>query len=527
MRTKRASSPFAPGRFQFSQVALAVLFSLFLIPNIIFYCFEGLLGRSAVLVLALFAAGVLAAFVFKSATKMESGEGLSTTVIATCFAAALVLCLLGGEGRIFYANPDWQVRDPLYHDIVANLWPFKYAIGSLDQFFVLRAPVGIYLLPAVFAKLLGSRYEDLTFLLQNTIILGILFALVASLFNKSKQFYALIIFIFFGGMEIVGYSIQAAMSGHGFHPDHIENWSSYFQYSSTITLVFWTPHHCFPGIAAGVLYAMWSRKRIPVAVLLASGPLIALWSPFASVGILPFALHATIVSLKSGERLSTVFPGPLVTGAVCLLPIGYLLSGTNGMGWRLGLMPIMSSSSHAAQMAGAIYVLFVALQVLPFLLILFWKGRYRITIAGICLMSALLLVFPFIHVGEGIDFCMRASIPAIAIMAIETIETLFSLGENKKSYSDRFAFVGLLVILCLGSVTGLLEVRRAITHTPVEATGCNFVDGWNASGFWKLSYETYLADEKAMPAVFQLGKASVIRTGLAHSCWSGDWYEPR
>jgi len=111
-------------------------------------------------------------------------------------------------------------------------------------------------------------------------------------------------------------------------------------------------------------------------------------------------------------------------------------------------------------------------------------------------------------------------------MAIEIIETLFSLQENKRNNSDRYAFVALLGILCLGSVTALLEIRRAITHAPVQTTGCNFVDGWNASAFRTISYDTYLANEKAMPAVFQLGTASVIRTGLTRPCWSGDWYNP-
>ena len=40
--------------------------------------------------------------------------------IATCFAIGFILLLLGREGRLFYANVDWQVRDAILRDMTVH-----------------------------------------------------------------------------------------------------------------------------------------------------------------------------------------------------------------------------------------------------------------------------------------------------------------------------------------------------------------------------------------------------------------------
>ena len=102
-------------------------------------------------------------------------------------------------------------------------WPFKYATPS--GFLVLRAPVGMYMLPAVLSKLAGAGSEGVTLLLQNTLLLGGIFSLLVALFTKNKRLYALLGFIFFSGMEIVGYWLRTSLSNQKWHPDHIEGWS--------------------------------------------------------------------------------------------------------------------------------------------------------------------------------------------------------------------------------------------------------------------------------------------------------------
>jgi hypothetical protein len=503
------------------RLLLTIVFCLLAISNALFYSFEGLLGRAGVLILTLFVTAAVAIFTWRNTASIGNKATLSFMTAAICFAAALALCVLGGEGRFFYANLDWQVRDPLYHDIVTHSWPFKYAVP--ESFLVLRAPLGMYLLPALFAKFFGNSFENGALLLQNTILLGSLFSLVTCLFKKDRQLLALLVFIFFSGMEIVGYSINVVLGHRGWHPDHVEPWSWLFQYSSVITTIFWTPHHAVPGIAAGALYVMWRREMIPASVFLALVPLLGFWSPFALLGIIPFASYVVICSVRKGIRIGDLLTAPAATGILCLLPYIYLRSATSGVRWTLGFAPSVASTPvHGAVL---IYILFIALQVLPFIVILFWKRKDDIGLPSLFILTACLLVIPFIHLGQGIDFCMRASIPALTLLALETIELLFLL-YHEKPFRNTPLIAALTFVLCLGSATGILEIKRAVTQRPVTATGCNFVDGWNASEFRQVSYTTYLAQEAAMPRVFRKTNASVINTGFHGPCWQGNWYIP-
>lgn len=504
---------------------LLILLAAFLLPNILFLNFEGLLEEAPSVCLALLGIFLVLLVARRSMGQPRDSESISFAQVSTCFLTAAVLCLLGGQGRIFYANYDWQVRDPLFHDIVVHSWPFKYAVDAGGLFMVLRAPLGIYLFPALLAKHIGESRANLIFLLQNAVILGCVFVLIVSVFEQRRRAFALFSFTFFGGLEIIGYTLTTLMDHLAWHPDHIENWSHFFQYSSVITLVFWTPHHALPGIAAGIVYTLWSKGRAPVSYLLALVPAIGFWSPFALIGVVPFAVHATVVSLRNGEQLRSIFLLPAISGLFCLAPLYYLNCGTSDVHWKIGLLP-SGGVLYCSDSPVLLYALFIILQAIPYIGVLVWKGRHALRVSDLWILGFILIVAPFIHVGQGIDFCMRATIPALAIMATALIESLFRLQDNPRDLGDKAVASTLVALLYLGSVTGILEIKRSLTHKPVSAIRCNFVDSWKEFVIHDLSYTTYLADEKAMPRIFQLPGARVVRTGATGTCWDGEWYVP-
>ena len=79
-------------------------------------------------------------------TRGWSRERTDERMLAGRFALSLLIFALGGEGRLFYANTDWQVRGAVLRDLVVQPWPFAYAT---DGGLMLRLPLGLYLLPAV------------------------------------------------------------------------------------------------------------------------------------------------------------------------------------------------------------------------------------------------------------------------------------------------------------------------------------------------------------------------------------------
>jgi hypothetical protein len=43
-----------------------------------------------------------------------------------CASAGLLVSLLGGQGRFFYAPPDWLIRDAVLADLVQHGFPVVY-----------------------------------------------------------------------------------------------------------------------------------------------------------------------------------------------------------------------------------------------------------------------------------------------------------------------------------------------------------------------------------------------------------------
>ncbi|MET0365933.1 MAG: hypothetical protein ABW169_14915, partial [Sphingobium sp.] len=119
----------------------AVLVALFMFDTCLLLAF---LGQPWVPILLLSIAAPLG-FALLTYRAIPAGMEIGWRTLAICFAAAAVLLLLGGEGRLFYATDDWQIRDAVLADMAKHGWPFDYWLDGQAQ--MLRAPVGMYLFP--------------------------------------------------------------------------------------------------------------------------------------------------------------------------------------------------------------------------------------------------------------------------------------------------------------------------------------------------------------------------------------------
>ena len=130
--------------------------------------------------------------------------------LVLCGGLAVALCVLGGEGHFFFANYDWLNRDAVLADLVRQRFPVSYAYeGSA---YVLRAPLGMYLIPAAVGKLLGLHAAHLALLTQNATILALTLVLVAAA-APGRRLIFLAVFVTFTGVEIVGSVVNAATKG--------------------------------------------------------------------------------------------------------------------------------------------------------------------------------------------------------------------------------------------------------------------------------------------------------------------------
>ncbi len=472
----------------------AALVALFALDNLLLL---RLLGVSPPLVIAL-ALILPPALAFLCWKAMPGQQRIGVHTILLCFAVAFLLLLLGGEGRLFYANADWQIRDAVLADLGRHRWPFDYWLDGRAQ--VLRAPVGMYLVPA----LLGGASQlsrDWALLAHNSLILGLLLAQGAALFKAGRaRLIALIVFVFFSGLDVLGTLIHQSVTGTA-DWDHIEHWAANYQYSSHLTQIFWVPQHAFAGWALALAYLLWRKELAPVGLFLVSIALVALWSPFAFLGALPFAAYASIRTLLTGEwDRRDVF---LCLAAMIAIPaLVYLSADVTSVGGGF-LLP-----------NGGIYVLFLLLEVMPFLWLLLCAPDKGTDWATIIIAGACLFLLPLWTIGANNDFQMRSSILPLALIA-------FAFADRAGRLERRKHKAWFLVILALGSVTGTVEIARALSLSATPAPLCSLAGVWDRQTGFVVPHASYFAARAAFP--FSIHPTERVSGTQPASCWDRPW----
>lgn len=411
-----------------------------------------------------------------------------------------MLLLLGGEGRLFYAPTDWQVRGAVLRDLTLYPWPFVYGVHAEPD--LLRAPLGMYLLPAMAGKWLGGpRAAELALLAQNALVLTGLFAIGASWFETArKRWIAVLIFVGFSGMDAIGQLL--AGQPLAMNP---ERWNLAV-YSANISQIFWVPLHGFAGWIGAALYLLWRMRGMRIGWFLAPLPLLALWSPLALMGLLPFAAHAGIDALMRRRIALADVVMPAAASAIALPALLYLASGSGAVGGGAAILPL----NH--------YLSLELLEVAPYLLGLWFIGRDTRFggVATLSLITAMLLLMPYGQIGSSNDFVMRASPPALAILALMTIDRLLRPRRPGEALW-RGVMTGALVI---GLNTPAFELWHAVSLPRGPQILCSYF------GVVPGGYETYVTPASRVSPLIAPAHPAVIVPHDPARCWSGPWPGP-
>ena len=443
-----------------------------------------------------------AAIGWLTARGSTSDVRLPVATIAACFALALVLLLLGGEGRIFFAPADWQIRDAVLGDLGRHPWPFVYARPGGDA--LLRAPLGMYLLPALAGP--GQNALDLTLLGTNTLMLGLLCALASTLFAPGRpRRIAAIVFLLFSGLDAVG-TLAMHLSGEPASPYHIDNWAPGSQFTSTIAQLFWAPQHAIAGWACALFFLLWQQRKLAIGAFTATVPLLAFWSPLAAAGALPFALLAGAASLRRLRPIDVALAVSAVVVAIPALFYQHLDAASVGA----GLNPIRPT----------IYAAAIVLEVLPFALpVLLMRPASRFGRGTLPIAVAMLLLAPLWRIGAWHDFQMRVTIVPLAILAAAVAELLLR--------GDRWRPL-LLALLAIGALTGASELFATLTMRATPPPGCSLVGAARQQTGIKVPTTTYFAAAATLPH-WALGEhpAVIAPARDPARCWSRPWFVAR
>lgn len=477
-----------------SPAALAAsLIGLLLLDQLLLWRFLGLVSDAQAALLGLGGGGALVRYVRRLPSV---SDGADARTLLAGFAVALVVLALGGEGRFTYATTDWQVRGAVLRDLTLHPWPFLYDVRARPD--LLRAPVGMYLLPALVGKAGGVRAAELALLVQNAAVLAALFGLGAALFRGARaRWRALLIFLAFSGMDAVGQTL-------GGQPlwMNAERWALPV-FSAHVTQIFWVPQHALAGWAAAVLFLLQRRGLLPLPAFLAAVPLLALWSPLAVMGAMPFAALAGWEARRRGELDLSGIAWPALATAAALPGLLYMAAGSGEVGGR----PLHLPWRH--------WFRFELFEVAPFLLAIAFTGRRRRYGGALLLtVAAVLLLAPFVQVGRLGDFAMRASIPALAILALGTADLL------DRPIADRLWPRIVTAALLVGAVTPGFEVWRAVTLPRAPEILCGYF------GVVPGGYDTYVTPVDRVSALVAPRSPALVRPDDPAACWDGPWPEP-
>ncbi len=405
---------------------------------------------------------VCAILVLVARAAMVALRGMKTVNWRRELPALAVLGLIGlgwvfisGCGGWAFENGDYFKHNGMLGDLIHRSWPVSYPatenpslVGSLVYY------IAYYLPAALVGKWLGYRAGSDFMLvwawLGTLLCLRAFSALGSQAQTFRRHVLSALFFIVASGADFLGtYLVRGTPPGLG---EHIEWWNGMCEYASNMTSLFWVPQHALAGwlATAVVLSDRRDRRSLTHAFQVVAGTV--LWSPFVTVGLLPFLLVRTL-RLREKPSYAMLIQGALlgVWGVVMSL---YLMAGRD----KVPMHWVFSNPNYTLLHLLEFYLLEFGL-----LAIVVWgcpelkPARWSLVVAVVCL-----LFLPLPAVGDRSDLTMRSSIPGLFCVSVFVIRGLFSVGM------PRFERRTLEFLVLVGSLTALSELARSLNNWPSE-----------------------------------------------------------
>jgi hypothetical protein len=456
-RLKTEKSDIAQSLDPLDRVAIAYL----TLPVAIF-----LLGWFKLWVSLPLAACLIYALRFLVAGMPVTGAPHPVTLLQVSFAVAggCGWTFFGGTDHFVFANFDWYVRDAVLHDLVVAHWPVSYGLVDGKES-LLRAPVAYYLPAALIGKLVGVSSAHLAMAAWTAVGASLFLLQVLSLTasRASICITVIAIVVLFSGFDVIGGILN---DGSRFFENwniakNLESWAGTYQYSSMTTQLFWAPNHALGGwLTVGLLFRDGEGTRLdpflPVLVVAT-----ALWSPLTCLGLMPFIIWKAMVGVVQDRAVGVLHPRIWLP----VLPIGlvmaaYLALNTEGIEKGLFVDDKSPAGIGLALLRNAEFFLLEA-GLIGFAVLAIRRS------SQIVLALLILALLPLIHMGPGNDLVMRASIPALTVLAIGAARAISSDSRKGRMLRKKIVLCCLLVI---GAVTPIQEFARAaiLPAWPIE-----------------------------------------------------------
>ena len=335
---------------------------------------------------------------------------------------ALLLSFISGAGEYIYTLQDHAFRRAILRDLIDYDWPVIYNYSTQTNPEVVKifgiasgerafSYYFIYWMPAALAgKIFGFGFGNFVLLIWNAIGIFLCF-MTASAVIKRFTVAVPFLFVFFSGLDVLPNLVYSFIPYGGWR--WFEGYVPVMSYVSNFRELASVYNQMVPCFLIVALLLMSKNIR---SIGLTAGILFA-YSPWAVFGILPMV--AAILFRKENRASTTlktvtnIFSPANISSAFLLLLVfeSYYMSnsgavGFRGVAWKFFDNPLMFIPA---------YIVFVAVEVLPFVIMLYKREKSNIIFWA---AAVTLLIIPLYRITEMNDFTMRGSMPALFFFCI-------------------------------------------------------------------------------------------------------------
>ncbi|MCF8198585.1 MAG: hypothetical protein K9J42_07455 [Sulfuritalea sp.] len=394
-------------------------------------------------------------------------------------AAGVAWAAFGGGSHFMYANPDWTVRDAVLGDLVYSDWPVHYLSPEGVQL-LLRSAIGYFLPLAMFGRIFGIAQLEIAVYLWTTVgVLIFLFLLPLPRRAGWPLAWGLGLVVFFSGMDFVGQFI--ATESLPIFPMRLEWWVP-LSYPSLTNQLLWAPNHCLPMWIGSVLILRHLNSQDFLRMSAALLPLTLIWTPFAAIGLLPFVLLGAVKSFGQWSWRSLPLDAAM-SGLIFSTPlILFLILDAAQIDARFASTAPTGFTYYTMQQASLhSYLLFITCEFLFLALVLTPHLRQSRDVFGLAVL--ILLSLPLIRFGVHNDALLRLSPPALIVLLVACLQTLFDSGRSL----SRSTMIVACLFLAIGAHTAFNEFWRAAswprTHANYKPTLADIQNGQPAAHY--------------------------------------------
>ncbi len=383
---------------------------------------------------------------FKSLIPQSSNSQITIYFLLITF----LWLFFSGIGGYALQNWDHHWRNAVFRDLINVDFPVYYAQPETGPIKMLVYYVGYWLPSAIVGKYFGWEAANLFLFLWSWLGI-ILVTLQLSNFLKTSPIKITLLLIFFSGLDALGVLLFPQEYPNLFPAvTHLEIWSGTLQYSSFTTQLFWVFNQAIPAWLCITLImessglSLEKREQAP-ALQIFVWSLCFFFAPLASIGLFPYLL----IEIFKKENLKSLFKtrySLILYSSIIIFLLSFFFFSSNAAAQTRGFqfIPFKEFIFFFLLEGGILWLLLSPIQ--------YRDPRWMVT-------GILLIFIPFIQIGSGRDFVMRASIAPLFYLMILTAETIFNTAISKK------LLITICLLLLIGALTPLYEINRSIYRT--------------------------------------------------------------